>query len=681
MNKFLFELGTEEIPADLIAAGANQLAAGLEKVLGEERVPFQRLRRFGAPRRLALLLEGLPDHQPEREETIQGPPSSVAFDAKGEPTAAALGFARKMGLEWDALEVVDTPRGAYLAALRKLPGQPVDRLLASHLPRVIASLSWPKTMYWSPSRFRFIRPLRWFVALWNGEVLEFEFEGVRAGRSSRGHRFLAEQEEVEISDPDGYLSSLRQHFVLVDPEERRRKIARELQEQTPAGSKLLPDPQLEELVTYLNEYPSVLCGRFEERFLEIPQEVLITVMRHHQKYFAVVDEDKRLQAYFLTVLNTRGDGLEEIREGHQRVLAARLEDAAFFWESDSRKTLEERVQSLSQVTFQQELGSYLDKTQRVSTICSRLQDDPNLLEAARLCKADLTTDMVFEMPELQGVMGGLYARQQGLPEEVWKAIYEHYQPVALEDPCPSTRTGALLSLADRLDTLVGCFSLGIQPSGSSDPFALRRQAQGAIRILLDQQSNLSLSDLVQLAAQGLPQADEGTPSQVLDFLQGRLQFILQEQGFAYDVLNAVFAAGADRVYQTQQRARALSEIREEADFEALAVAFKRIRNILTKEEGSLAEVEPASFQEPAEGALHDAYLSVAPEVASQLQKGDFDSALRRLASLRGVVDRFFDEVMVLTEDERLRQNRLRMLEDIAALFLRIADISEIVRSD
>ncbi len=678
MNKFLFELGTEEIPADMIAGGLEQLSRGLRAVLEENGVEVGAVSEFSSPRRLAVLIEGLPERQEDREETVQGPPRSIAFDDQDQPTAAARGFAGKVGVAVQELEVAETDRGEYLVARRTVEGLPVPDLLARALPAVVGGISWPKTMVWTESRFRFIRPLRWLLALWNGEVLDFELEGVHSGRSTHGHRFLGGGGPVEVAHPDGYVEALRQHFVLVDLEERRAKIARELQQQTPEGSSVLPDPDLERTVAFLNEFPTVLRGGFQERFLEIPREVLVTVMRHHQKYFALVDAEGRLQPWFLTVLNTEADAKGNIRKGHERVLEARLEDAAFFWNTDRQKPLAERVEALAEVMFQKELGSYLQKTERIRAICAGLADDPRLDEAARLCKADLTCDMVFEMPELQGIMGGLYARAEGLPEPVWKAIYEHYRPLAFEDDPPQTRAGALLSLADRADTVVGCFSAGIRPTSSSDPFGLRRQAQGAVQILLEHRLEVSLGRLLELAARGFEGVGPDVLEQVREIFEGRVRYVLREKGFDYDVLNAVFAAGVDNVYQASRRCEALQGIRGEADFEALAVAFKRMRNILTKETDELPPLREDLLAEKAESNLYQAFSRLQPGVDEDLEAGNYAEVLRALAGLRAPVDRFFDDVMVLTEEADLRRNRLRLLTDLSALFLQVADISEVV---
>ncbi len=437
------------------------------------------------------------------------------------------------------------------------------------------------------------------------------------------------------------------------------------------------------MVAYLNEYPSVLLGGFNPEFLKIPQEILITVMRHHQKYFAVVGEDGALKPHFLTVLNTSGDPAGQIRLGHEKVLRARLEDAAFFWATDKKSRLEDRRSMLDSVLFQEKLGSYGAKTERIRQICRSLGGDEALERAAVLSKCDLVTDMVREFPELQGVMGGLYAREEGQPEDVWKAIYEHYKPMSLEDSSPATENGALLSIADKIDTVVGCFGIGIIPSGSSDPLALRRQAQGIVKILFDRRlDRLTLGALIDAAAEnhkpGRPR--EQVRQEVLEFLQARVRFVLQEQGIAADVLNAVMAVGVDSVHKTYRKALALSEIRREADFEALAVAFKRIKNILAKQQIVTDKVIGADLEDSSEKDLHATFARLQPEVVKQLQADDYGSALRRIATLRGPVDRFFDGVMVLTDDSRLRNNRLRLLHEISQLFLSVADISEIQES-
>lgn len=680
-NKYLFELGTEEIPADMIPPALDQLKNALQDFFEECEVSVSEIRTFSTSRRLAAVVEGLPDRQEDRQELITGPPRSVAFDAEDQPTAAARGFASKMQCDLDQLERVETEKGEYLAFRRQLEGKEMTDLLREGLPGIIASLSWPKNMYWRESRFRFIRPLRWYVSLWNDQVVKFSFEGVQAGRTTRGHRSLG-RKAVELDRVDSYLDELRANFVLPDLEERRKRIEEGLAAQVTNGYRLIDDPSLLQTVLYLNEYPTVIRGEFDREFLNIPEEVLITVMRFHQKYFAVRDESGVLAPFFLTVINTKGDPTGGIRRGHEKVLKARLEDAAFFWDVDRKKGMAERVEMLGHVLFQENLGTYLDKTKRIETIVSSLSSDLKVVEAARLCKADLTTDMVRELTELQGIMGGLYACQEGYPEEVWTAIYDHYKPVSLDEESPRNSAGALLSIADRIDTIAGCFAAGIIPSGSSDPFALRRQGQGLVKILLDHDLQVSLSSLVDLALENFPSLvsePDALRGQLLDFLGRRVRFVFQSHRFPYDVLNAVFAAGVDQPIDGLRRAQALQGIRHEEDFAAVAGAYKRMKNILTQagDNGPLLRTE--LLKEPEERELHQSFERTQPVVEELCQSGEYERALKELARLRTVVDRFFDTVLVMTPDQEIRQNRLALLEEIAGLFSSIADISEIVR--
>ncbi len=678
-NKFLFELGLEEVPADMIEPAGAQLRKAVEALFEENQLTTEGLDIYAAPRRLAFLATGLPDRQPSREEVLLGPPASVAF-RDGAPAAAAQGFARKMQVAVEELQIIATEKGEYVALKRTLEGRETPDILASALPEIIASISWPKNMYWQESRFRFVRPIRWLVALWNKQTVPVKFEGLTAGAATRGHRFLGHG-DVPLKSAGEYLERLRENYVLAEVEERRTKILRELERETPKGLKVISDPELLYLVCYLNEYPAVLRGTFNSEFLAIPQEVLITVMRHHQKYFSVADEKGNLQPHFLTVLNTSGDPEGKIRKGHEKVLRARLEDAAFFWSTDLKTPLLERLPLLDHVLFQEKLGSYRVKTERVRRLCALLSSDKDLEIAASLSKCDLPSDMVREFGELQGVMGGLYAREEKYPESVWRAVYEQYRPTSLEEPSPSTKTGALLALADKLDSVVGCFAAGIVPTGSSDPFALRRHAQGLVKILFDHRlDQYSLPGLIEAARSVLKDqipVPEQVVADVLAFLTGRVRFIFQEQGVPFGVLNAVLAPGVAGVYQTFLKAQALMKMHGEADFEALAVAFKRIKNILAKQEIAFAAVSESDLEDPAEAELYRTFQQIQPAVSEAAQAGDYLTALRKIATLRGSVDRLFDAVMVLTEDSRLRNNRLRLLFEISDMFLKIADISEI----
>ena len=676
-NRFLFELGTEEIPASMIAPAMEQLKSLFETRLRENRLSWERLQTWSTPRRLAVLVEGLPEKQEDQEEILTGPPASVAFDSNGSPTKAAEGFARKLDVPVDSLERISTDKGDYVSLRRVLKGRNTPEILAELMPAIITSLHWPKNMYWTKSRFRFIRPLRWLIALWNEQVVPFSFEGLESDRKSQGHRFLG-RKEFEIDLPENYSALLKDNFVIADPEERRKIITEGLSRE--AGKlRLVPDEGLLETVIQLNEYPSVLLGEFDREFLKIPREVLVTVMRYHQKYFSLVDENGSLEPRFLTVINTDGDPTGEIRSGHEKVLQARLEDGAFFWKTDQNLKLEDRLSTLGTVLFQEKLGSYLDKTERIRKICGELDKSSNLATAARLCKTDLTAEMVRELTELQGIMGGLYAREEGYPEEVWRAVYEHYQPVTLEDTIPESRNGRLLSIADRLDTLAGCFSVDILPSGSSDPFGLRRQAQGLVMVLKALRLGASIDELISVALANFPESSknkEETSTQLKDFINQRIQFLLQRDGISLEVVRAVLSAGVSSVHDVWDRAVALHQIRTEPDFEALAASFKRSRNILAQESTS-GQVKAGLFEEEAEKELYKKYAEINPVILELVEKQEYLEALKTIASLRDSVDRFFDEVMVMVEDQDIRNNRLSLLRALTERVLSIADISEI----
>ncbi len=678
-NRFLFELGTEEIPASMIQPALQQLLDAFAALFEENEVKFEELKAYCTPRRLAIIAGGLPERSPDKEDVVSGPPKAIAFGSDGLPTQAAEGFARKQGVAVEDLIVLTTDRGEYLALRRLVEGDPLPDILGKSIPEIIASISWPKSMYWNESRFRFIRPLRWYVCLWNNVEIGFEFEGVKSGRTTRGHRLRGEA-VIPVKDVDAYLTCLEENFVLADSADRRSRIVKGLALE--AGSlKLRQDDELLETVVYLNEYPTVLRGDFDESFLQIPEEVLVTVMRFHQKYFSLVDEEGHLASSFLTVANTDGDPDGGIRKGHEKVLQARLEDAAFFWETDQKQLLQERVPHLEHVLFQERLGSYLEKTNRLRSICKGLGGGEDLETAAFLCKADLTTDMVREFPELQGIMGGLYACREGYPEAVWKAVYDHYKPIALDDALPKTRTGVLLSIADRIDTIVGCFGVDIIPSGSSDPFGLRRQAQGLVSLLLSSALEVPMAELIRMAQREFsterPAAD--VFEDVWRFLEKRVDYIFRREGLSHDVLRAVLSSGLTTVHDAFRRAEALARTKGEPDFEALAVAFKRTKNILNKFEGEITPLEVSKLVEAEEQELHSACENLMPRVKDCVEQKDYGTALKLIAGIRVTVDGFFDKVLVMTDDAGLRNNRLALLKGISDLFLSIADISEIVR--
>ncbi len=694
--EFFLEVGCEEIPAGMIATAALELKAILDKYFSAEKLFLDsEVTTFGAPRRLVASCPSLRLKQEDESREVTGPPKAIAFDANGQPTRAAESFAGKQGVAVSDLYLVTTPRGEYVAAKQLTPGRATADRLNEILPRAIAEIAWPRTMYWTGATgYRFIRPIRWVVALLGRKPLNFALDDVKVGSATVGHRFLGKS-HIPVTGLQDYTSKLRTNFVLANPDERRRKIALEL-EKLPAskGLRLNEDEELNQnSVAYLNEYPTVIMGGFDPAYLDLPEEILITVMRGHQKYFALRRKDGHLAPHFLAVINLASDSKHLVRAGHERVLRARFADARFFWEADQKCRLADYLPKLNQVTFQVKLGSYGEKVERVRSLARWLTEQlhaqgvreinvADVDRAAELSKCDLNTDMVREFPELQGVMGGLYAKAQGESQGVSTAVYDHYRPTGLDDFIPTNLTGAILALSDKLDTLVGCFAVGLIPTGSSDPFALRRSALGIVKIILDRKLPISLAKVVGVAAEGVKaKADRDlgqAAKQALDFLVERAKYILIERhGFAYDEVNAALAAGADDLVDAVARVTAVRAMRKTKNFEPLAVSFKRIRKILEKagpaKNWKLPAVDPVLFEVDAERALYTAAQKVASEADQLKREGKYKEALQGIAKLRPEVDAFFERVMVMAEQEDIRRNRLTLLAELLAEFSTIAD--------
>jgi glycyl-tRNA synthetase beta chain len=700
-SDFLLEIGCEEIPASMIAKAVGELQVTLEKYLTTANLlDNSKIECFGAPRRLASMISGLRSLQTDVIREVTGPPKSVAYDADGKPTRAAEGFAAKQGVPVDKLYVVSTQRGEQLAAKLIERGRPASQILAEILPRAIREIPWPRSMYWTTADgIRFIRPIRWLVALLDGKPLHFELDGLKPGSVSTGHRFLGKP-HVKVTGPRDYERRLRANFVLVRPADRRKKIDQEIRALTSRKQlRAHPDPALLDLVTYLNEWPSVILGDFDPGYLDLPREILITVMRGHQKYFAVEDAHGRLAPHFLAVINLAKDSAGLVRAGHERVLRARFADARFFWRTDQKCRLADYLPRLAFVTYESRLGSYLEKVERVRWIARWLAEqwfNSGLPQssvaaadrAAELAKCDLATDMVREFTELQGIVGGLYAKAQEEPEEVCWAIYDHYRPAGLDDPIPRNLTGCAVAVADKLDSLVGCFAAGLIPSGSSDPFALRRAALGIVKIILERRLPLSLSATLAAAGKSLAshppkiRLSAEVEKQVMEFLLERTKYIFRERlGFAYDEVNAVLSAGADDLVDAVKRLEALKAIRRTKNFEPLAVSFKRIRKILEKAGPALSwrasSVQAGFMRDEAERQLHAAAGEVARRAEELKRAGKYREALQEIADLRPAVDRFFDEVLVMAPEEDVRKNRLTLLAGLLSQFSTIADFSEI----
>ena len=702
---FLFEIGCEEIPAGMLPGAMKELQVILEKYLTtynlKEDSPIEVL---GAPRRLVATCEKIRAQQPDETREVTGPPKSVAFDASGKPTRAAESFAQKMNLPVSKLGTVSTAKGEYLSAALIVRGRDAREILEEVLPRTVAEIPWPRSMYWTGvAGLHFIRPVRWVVAMLGGKPLHFALGDAQAGNLSSGHRFLG-RPKIAVRNGKDYIQKLKANFVLVRPEERRKKIDGELHHLAAGkGLRIHEDARLLDLVTYLNEYPTAIMGGFDASYLELPQEILITVMRGHQKYFAVERKDGRLAPNFLAVINLDKDRSGLIRAGHERVLRARFADARFFWETDQKCRLADYLPKLSAVTYQEKLGSYGEKVERIRELTRWLAEQwfsSGILHAsvgaadraAELSKCDLVTEMVREFTELQGIVGGLYAKAQEEPEEVAWAVYDHYKPAGIEDSVPRNITGQAVALADKFDSLVGCFAVGLVPSGSSDPFALRRAAIGIVKILIETKLPVSLSMTIAKSARTLasgPRKVAVSPrveKQVLEFLLDRARFVLKERGgLAYDEINAALTGGGDDLVDAIRRMEAIRAIRRTKNFEPLAVSFKRIRKILEKagpESGwKLPSVRPELFAEEAELELHAQAASAMKAVEKEKRAGRYRDALQRIAALRPAVDRFFDDVMVMAEDEQIRKNRLTLLSGLLSEFSTIADFSEIVTTE
>jgi glycyl-tRNA synthetase beta chain len=709
MPDFLLEIGCEEIPARMICAASRELRERTAALLNRERLSAAEIASFDTPRRLGLMVAGIPSAQPDITEQVNGPSISVAYK-DGQPTPAAHAFAKKAGVDLAQLEKITTAKGEYLAAKITRRGRSVAEILTENLPKEIATIYWPKNMYWRKANERFVRPVRWLVAMLDGETIPLEFDGILAGNISRGHRMLFRGDVMIPRAGSAYVDALRAAKVLgrAEREQQIRK-ALDAATRTIAGARWQEDQSLLDTVVNLTEFPSVILGGFDPQFLALPEEVLVTVMRDHQKYFAVEDANGKLLPHFLAVLNTDGDPEGLIRHGNERVLRARFNDARFFWETDQKKSLLERLELLRHVTFQKDLGSYYEKTQRVQRLCSWLSEiikqsgrevRPGVIhKAACLAKTDLTTELVKEFTELQGIVGGLYARAQeldsSLPEAtrfaIADAIYDQYKPESTEDEVPRSIEGAVLSIGDKADTIAGMFALGLVPSGSKDPFALRRQANAIVKVIAEKKLPLPLCAMMRDARAGY-QGQEAEKKFIDDarfdesvraFFRERLEFYLKDlRGYAYDVVKAVLAADAGDVVDSVARSEAVKQVLHMPEFLAIGAACKRMRNILRQAEEK--GISPAAKFEYLAGSADEekdlaAYIEVnGPKVEALRRKKEYGDALMILSTAREHVDAFFDEVMVMVEDEKARANRLALLQTLLKEFSTIADFSEIV---
>lgn len=679
----LLEIGTEEVPAHVMPGILSQLKENAAKTFDELRIEYKNIKTLGTPRRSALLVEGLAEQQADLSKENRGPAVNIAFDADGNPTKAAQGFARGQGVKPEELVTKD---GYVYAMVHEKGGQTVD-LLGETLKGLVDGLNFPNNMHWADLDYKFIRPLRWLVALYGQDVIDFEVANVRSGRTSRGHRFLSEG-DFEIANAEDYVEACRKASIIVDQNERCEMIRQQIAEVAAAnGGQAEVNEDLLEEVLYLVEYPTALCGKFDEKYLALPAEAVITPMRDHQRYFPVL-KDGQLLPLFITIRNGGKEHLETVQHGNERVLRARLEDAQFFFDEDRKKTLEQHGEKLKTVVFQDGLGTIYDKALRLEVLAGYIadaiganeQDKKDAVRAAKLAKADLVTGMVTEFTELQGVMGREYALLDGETKAVAQAIDEHYMPRFAGDSQPASVAGRIVSLADKIDTIVGTFSRGLIPTGSQDPFALRRQALGIVNMLKEAQYHISLSQLVAKAMELLKIADAGQQAKlqndVADFMKLRLKNVLADAGIRYDVVDAVFVT-VDDVYGVFLRAQAVNEAVKQ-DMEKTIQAFVRTGNIARKAEDVQAAVEAGLLAEQVEKDLYNAYEDVAAKVEKEVAAQDYAGAIATLSQLVAPIDAFFDGVMVMDKDEKIKNNRLGLLKLVDNLICQVADFSKIV---
>ena len=701
MNTLLLEIGSEEIPAGYIDPALRALSENLQQKLSDARIPHGKVTVFGTPRRLALQVKDVAAKQTAVSSEVVGPPAKVGFDAAGKPTVAAKKFAEKVGVPVDRLAVKETAKGSYLCAKITEKGQSSRNLLKIILPDVILATPFPKKMRWAELDIEFARPIHYVVALMGKSVIPFELGNLRSNRYSRGHYFM-KPGRIKLADADQYVKSLKAANVLVDIEERKKALRREIEKVAAGlGGSILPDEELVDINTHLVEYPIAVAGKFDKEFLEVPDETLINAMREHQKYFSVLDAKGKLMPCFISVNNTRAKNMGLVATGHERVIRARLADAQFFYRGDLALTNKERVEKLHGVLFQAKLGTMHEKTVRVAKLAetiAKLVADEDKADAAKaslkkragraayLSKADLVSQVVGEFPKLQGVMGRIYAKVAGELPTVAAAVEEHYRPVHSGGALPETTTGAVLSIADKIDSICGFFSVGLVPTGASDPYALRRQGIGIIQIMQRRGFSFSLQELIRasLRLYGIKSKSKaaGVADKVYTFIKNRIFHLLADEGFSKDVVAAVADVSIDDVPNVWNRVSALEALKAQPDYDPLVSGFKRVGNLLKKsgmrtDSRPVGAVQRELFEDKSESKLYSAYRKVAKKVTAATAAGEFEQALKEIATLREPVDAFFDGVMVMAKKKKVRTNRLRLLAHIAALFENLADFSKL----
>lgn len=688
-RRFLLEIGVEELPARYIKDAIRQLKENTEKVFKDERISFESISTFSTPRRLTIDIEGISDRGNSLEELVKGPAVRIAYDDKGKPTKALQGFMRGQGVTEDSVKNMDYNGEDYIYAVVKKSGKALQTVLEEGLDSIIKGITFPKSMRWGGKNLRFARPIRWLVAILDEDVLPYDLEGIKAGNITRGHRFLGSQ-SILIDKIENYSELLKENYVIADEEERKDiirlksdKLAKE------KGGSIQKDEELLDEVTNLVEYPTPIIGRIKKEYLSLPFDVITTPMKEHQRYFPILDDKNRLLPYFITVRNGNKEHEEIVVKGNEKVLGARLEDAKFFYNEDISIPLENYVEKLKTLTFQEKLGTIYDKTNRIIKLTEKIGDylevgeetNKNLNRASYLSKADLVTKMVTEFTELQGKIGMEYAQQSGENEIVSLAIYEQYLPRYSNDELPSTTAGAILSISDKLDSISGLFAIGIKPTGSHDPFGLRRAALGIINIIIDKKLNVSLLELINFALyiyveeNGLASDYNKVRVEILEFFMGRVRNKFLDYGMPYDVIDSVINTGSDNIFDMKIRVEKLSKLFNEEEVSEILIAFNRLSSMAIKTESTDIKRDLLT---PEEIQLYDSFNSLEEKIDSHVQKKDYDKALMTLGTLREPINNFFDNVMVMVDDQDLKENRLALLRKIHLKMLSVCDLTYIV---
>lgn len=690
-NKYLLEIGTEELPARLIDGALEQFKTNTEEMLKDERISYENIEVYATPRRLVLIVEGLADKQDTLEEIVKGPAKRIAYDDKGNPSKALQGFMKGQGVELEQIEIKEHNNEEYIYANVVKEGYKTEEILIKNMVGIIKSIAFPKSMKWGGKNLRFARPIRWLVSILNNKLVPLNLEGIEASNITKGHRFLG-SDHIEINSVDEYFDLLKENYVLVDQKERKEiikygseRLAKE------KGGNILAEEELLNEVTYIVEYPTPLIGRIKEEYLELPIDVVITPMKEQLRYFPVVDDNNRLLPYFITVRNGNEEYIDTVIKGNEKVLAARLEDAKFFYKEDIEKPLEDYVEELNYIIFQEKLGTLYEKTIRVQKLSEKVgnflevgeETQKNIERAAYLSKADLVTKMVTEFTELQGNMGMEYAKKSGENEIVSTAIYEQYLPKTATDILPTTTAGAVLSIADKLDSIVGYFAVGIQPTASQDPYGIRRQALGVINIILDKRLNLSLENIIDFSLYIYVEKNslvfdyKQVKFEIMEFFKGRIKNMLIDKGIRYDIVDAVISTGIDDIYDLNVKADKLNKYLIKEGLTDVLFTFNRVANLAEK--SSLNDVDPDLFVEEEEKVLYEAFYNIEEEVLNWLNKKEYDKALEQFIVLKEPVDDFFDNVMVMVDDEDIKENRLNLLGKIFETMLMICDLSKLVK--